>query len=95
MYIAIREAIRFRKNKKMYNKKFVQRFADNSFYAFTRGDVLICVTRGESCNRKITYHEFKEGTKLCNIFNKNDCVKVTSGTIDINMGKDPKVYVQK
>ena len=95
MYIAIREAIRVRKNKKIYNKKFVQRFADNSFYAFTRGDVLICVTRGESCNRKITYHEFKEGTKLCNIFNKNDCVKVISGTIDINMEKDPKVYVQK
>ena len=43
MYIAIREAIRVRKRKKIYNKKFVQRFADNSFYAFTRGDVLICV----------------------------------------------------
>ena len=93
MYIAIRESIRFRKEKRIYEKKLVQRFADNNFYAFTRGDVLICVTRGEKCSRKITYHEFKEGSKLCNIFDKKDCVVVTGRSINVNMGRDPKVYV--
>ena len=66
MYIAIRDSIRVRNEKRIYEKKLVQRFVDNMFYAFTREDVLICVIRGENCSRKITFHEFKEGSKLCN-----------------------------
>ena len=93
MYIAIRDAIKVRKDRKIYEKNLVQRYSDSSFYAFTRGDVLICVTRAEKCNRKITYHGFKNGNKLCNIFKKNDCVFVTNGAININMDTDPKVYV--
>ena len=93
MYIAIRDAIKVRKDRKIYEKNLVQRYSDSSFYAFTRGDVLICVTRAEKCNRKITYHGFKNGNKLCNIFKKNDCVVVTNGAININMDTDPKVYV--
>jgi len=42
----------------------------------------------------ITYHEFKEGTNLCNIFNSGDCVKVTGGKIRISLiNHDTKVYV--
>ena len=42
-----------------------------------------CVTRGESCKRKITYHSFSEGSNLCNIFNSNDYLYVIGGGFDI------------
>ena len=95
MYQALGAANRARKQYKIWEKPFVQRYADDVFYAFTRGDVLVCVTRGESCQRTITYHEFSEGTKLCNALDTSDCVYVSGGKININMGQDPKVYVKQ
>ena len=81
-----------RKNVKIWNYKIVQRYADENFYAFTRGNVLACFTNTKSLKRTITYHEFSEGTKLCNILYDGDCVTVTNGKIDIVMGDYPKVY---
>ena len=40
--LLIRDAIKVRKDRKIYEKNLVQRYSDSSFYAFTRGDVLIC-----------------------------------------------------
>ena len=81
-----------RKNVKIWNYKIVQRYADENFYAFTRGNVLACFTNTKSLKRTITYHEFKNGDKLCNVLYNGDCVTVTNGKIDIVMGDYPKVY---
>ena len=94
MYKALGAANKVRKEKKIWEKPFVQRYSDDVFYAFTRGDVLVCVTRGESCSRKITFHEFSNGSKLCDALNTYDCVYVENNEIQINMGEDPKVYVK-
>ena len=56
-----------RKQVSIWNQSIVQRYADDNFYAFTRGDVLACFTNTNSLQRTITYHEFSEGTKLCNV----------------------------
>ena len=84
-----------RKEQRIWKFKQVQRYADDVFYSFTRGNVLVCVTRGESCQRTITYHEFSEGDKLCNALDPSDCVTVSGGSIYINMGQDPKIYVKQ
>ena len=81
-----------RKNVKIWNYKIVQRYADENFYAFTRGNVLACFTNTKSLKRTITYHEFKNGDKLCNVLYNGDCITVTNGKIDIVMGDYPKVY---
>jgi hypothetical protein len=73
----------------------VQRYAGDNFYAFTRGDVLACFTNTNSLQRSITYHEFSEGTMLCNVLYDGDCVTVSGGAITINMGDYPKVYVKQ
>ena len=70
------ERIGSRKEKQIWNQPVVQRYADDVFYAFTRGDVLVALTRGEGCQRTITYHEFKSGDRLCNALDPNDCVTV-------------------
>lgn len=96
MYQALKIANKVRKEQKIWNYDLVQRYADDVFYAFTRGDnVLVCVTRGESCTRSITYHNWSDGTKLCNAFDSNDCVTVSGGAANINMGTDPKIYVKQ
>lgn len=51
----------------------VQRYSDDSFYAFTRGSaVFVALTNGGSGQgqimRTISYHPFPEGTKLCNMY---------------------------
>ena len=95
MYQALAVANKVRKENQIWNQKVVQRYADDVFYAFTRGNVLVCLTRGEGCTKLITYHEFAEGTRLCNAFDGNDCVTVSGGSITINMGQDPKIYVKQ
>ena len=95
MYQALAVANKVRKEKQIWNSQVIQRYADDVFYAFTRGDVLVCLTRGEGCQRTITYHEFSDGTRLCNAFDSSDCVTVQGKNININMGQDPKIYVKQ
>ena len=84
-----------RKTKSIWNYDIVQRYADDNFYAFTRGDILACFTNTNSLTRYITYHSFKDGDKLCNVLYYDDCVTVSGGTITILMGDYPKVYVKQ
>ena len=84
-----------RKTKSIWNQVIVQRYADDNFYAFTRGDVLACFTNTNYLERSITYHEFSEGTILCNVLHDGDCVTVSGGSINIVMGDYPKVYVKQ
>ena len=95
LYQILAKVHALRKKVSIWKSTIVQRYADNNFYAFTRGNVLACFTNVNSLERSITYHEFKDGDKLCNILADNDCVSVSGGKIQINMGDYPKVYVKQ
>ena len=82
-----------RKKEKIWNKPIVQRYADDNFYAFTRGNILACFTNSNRQKRTITYHNFKERDKLCNILVSDDCIFVKNNKINIIMGKYPRIYV--
>ena len=84
-----------RKKVKIWNFAITQRYADDNFYAFTRGNVLACFTNVKSSTKVLDYHGFNEGEKLCNVLYKGDCVTVTNGKITINMGDYPKVYLKQ
>jgi len=75
---------KFRKETKFYVHEQIQRFSDNNFYAFTRGEYLFAFTNTyEYQERTIHYHPYTEGTKLCNIFHENDCVEVKNGVFQV------------
>ena len=95
LYKLLGKANALRKSVNIWNYGIVQRWADDNFYAFTRGNVLACFTNINSLQRTITYHEFNVGDKLCNVLYDGDCVTVTSSGIPINMGDYPKVYVKQ
>jgi alpha-amylase len=77
-----------RKESQFYKHEQIQRFGDDSFYAFTRGEYFFAFTNSyDYQSRTISYHPYSDGTLLCNIFHKDDCVEVRNGefnTILIN-----------
>ena len=95
LYQLLGKAHALRKKVQIWNYGIVQRYADDNFYAFIRGNVLACFTNVQSSQYKITYHDFKEGDKLCNALYDRDCVTVSGGAININMGDYPKLYVKQ
>ena len=95
LYILLGKTNALRKEAKIWNYKLVQRYADDNFYAFTRGNVLACFTNSNGIQRTITYHEFNNGDRLCNILADGDCVSVSGSGIPISMGDYPKVYVKQ
>jgi alpha-amylase len=95
MYKYIRSLVTFRINQSLWTKPQVQRYSDDNFYAFTRGNILALFTNTDNfLQRTITYHSFSEGTKLCNIFDlSGDCVYVRNGQIPITIMGEMKVYL--
>jgi len=58
-----------RKASTVWNSQFVERYVDDNFYAFSRGEFLVALTNGGGTqSRKVTYHPFNEGDTVCNIF---------------------------
>ena len=95
LYQLLGKAHALRKKVKIWNYAITQRYANDNFYAFTRGNVLACFTNVQSSQYSITYHDFKDGDKLCNVLYDGDCVTVSGGAININMGDYPKLYVKQ
>ena len=96
LYKILAKVNALRKEVLIWDQYIVQRYSDNNFYAFTRGNrVLACFSNSNGLTRYITYHEFGEGTQLCNILSDGDCVTVKDGKIKIDMGEYPKIYVRK
>ena len=95
VYQMVKIANEVRKSQKIYNEKFVQRYADEFFYSFTRGNVLIAVSNVKELERTITYHEFKDGDILCNKLLNDDCITVSNREIKIKMEGEPKIYVKE
>jgi len=84
-----------RKTTKWYQYEQVQRFADEHIYAFSRGPVFFAFTNShDEQDRRITYHNYPEGTTLCNIFHAGDCVKVEGGSFSLVLKDgETKIFV--
>ena len=95
LYRIIGKVNALRKQVSIWNSPVVQRNVNDNFYAFTRGKVLACFSNIAYSKRTITNHGFKEGDKLCNILYDNDCVTVSGGNLNIEIGYYPKVYVKQ
>ncbi len=70
LYKFLTQVVTFRKSQQVWKYEQIQRYADDSFYAFTRGTVFVAMTNvgtgGDTQTRTITYHPYDDGTVLCN-----------------------------
>jgi len=94
IYKFLKSLNQFRKESEFYKLEQVERNVDDSFYSFTRGNIFFAFTNSlEQQTRTITNHLYLEGTNLCNVLNKVDCVKVRNGEFMINLTNgEVKIY---
>ena len=73
----------------------IQRYSDNDFYAYTRGNAFMAFTKDlNDVSKLITFHPYKNGQKLCNIFWPNDCIIVKNDSFTVNLENgEPKIYL--
>ncbi len=95
LYTEFSKANAIRKNKTIWETELEDFECDEDFCSFTRGDILVAVTRGEPCVRTVKNHKFNIGDKICNIFNEEECYTLDKIEIDLNMDGDPKVFVKE
>jgi alpha-amylase len=97
LYQFIKTLVTTRKAHKISSAAQVQRYAADNFYAFSRGDVLICLTNsagGSTVTITLTYLPYSNGQTVCNVLSSNDCATVSNGSLTVVMsGGLPKVYV--
>ena len=67
LYKAISIMAKFRNSlgSELYNAQQIERYVDDQFFAFSRGNVLVATTNigsGQSFTRTITYHPYSDGT---------------------------------
>ena len=99
LYKFIASYVGVRKAQKVYNYTQVQRYSTSNFYAFTRGNVLVCLTNNggsSTVTYTLTYLPYTVGQTICNALSSSDCLTVTSAGITVSLTSGlPKVYVPK
>lgn len=94
MYKKLATANYVRKDKQIWNSPLEQKFADDNFYAFKRGAVLVVLTNsGDSITREVDTG-FNDGDKLVNVLESGDEITISGGKAQITVNKAPKIYVK-
>jgi alpha-amylase len=94
--VFIQSLVRARKSHKVFASSQVQRYAADNFYAFSRGDVLVCLTNsgGSTVSITVTYLPYAVGEVVCNVLVAGDCATVTGSGLGVTLTNGlPKVYV--
>jgi alpha-amylase len=97
MYTFVKTVVQYRKNNQVWNYDWVERYAANNFYCYSRGQAMMAFSNTDSnIMYWVTYHPYAVGNVICNVFYANDCVTVTSQGIPIYLdGGECKLYQLK
>lgn len=98
MYKFITTVVKTRKDNHVWDYPHVERYVNDHFYAFSRGDVMIATTNShDKIDIDITYlpESYSEGTVVCNVFYPDqDCISVKDGALSVSiLDGEPKIYV--
>lgn len=93
LYKFVQAAVNARKRNQVWNHPQLERWVDDNFYAFARGNLFIATTNNEGNQRRDIPVTWGDGTRLCNIFNGGDCLYVSYGKLNVSLDNaEPKVY---
>ncbi len=85
-----------RKASQVWNYEQVERYVDDNFYAFSRGEFLVALTNsGNTHAAQVTYHPFTEGETVCNIYYPTtDCQRISGYGVNVYLDNgETKIYV--
>ena len=93
MYKFVQASVQARKRNQVWNNQQLEKWVDDNFYAFARGNLLILTINTDNDQSRNIPVGWGEGTQLCNIYNRGDCVRVQGGKLNVTVtGSGPKVY---
>lgn len=97
LYQFIKTTVEARKSFKIWSQDQVERYVDDNFYAYSRGNFVVALTNSvNEIQRSVTYHPFSEGETVCNIYYSTDCVTIKNGVLAVTLlNGEPKIYVAK
>ena len=95
LYQIIKKVNAQRKASQIWNSSYVERYVDDTFFAFSKGDFLVALTNnGSTQQRAVTYSPFANGTVVCNIFYPTtDCQTTNNGVYVYLLNGESKIYV--
>lgn len=97
MYTFVKNVVTYRKNHQLWNFSWVERYAANNFYAYSRGQALMAFSNTDNNQMYwVSYHPYAVGNVVCNVFAANDCVTVTSQGVPVTLNQgECKLYQLK
>lgn len=97
MYKFVQTIVNYRKEQQLWNNDVVERYRLDNFYCFSRGEAFMCFSNTDNDQSvNVTYHPFKVGDVLCNIFYATDCVTVTNQGVPVYLANgEVKLYRKK
>ena len=97
MYTFVKTVVNYRKNNQIWNYNWVERYAANNFYAYSRGQALMAFSNTDNSQMYwVSYHPYAVGNVVCNVFYSTDCVTVTSQGVPVTLNQgECKLYQLK
>ena len=97
MYQFVSKIVHFRKEMELWKYDFVDRYHADNFYCFSRGKALMAFSNTDSnIHYTVSYHPYKVGDVICNIFYATDCVTVTTEGVPVYLDQgEVKLYKPK
>lgn len=97
MYSFIKTVIAYRKSNQIWLYPWVERYAANNFYCYSRGLYLMAFTNSNSnIYYQVAYHPYNVGDVVCNVLFSGDCVTVSSSGVPVYLNQgEVKLYQLK
>jgi len=87
MYQFFKTLITFRYQTRFFEHEQIERLADDTFYAFSRGDYFFAFTNSPDTEvRTIINHPYTRDVLLCDLINPKDCTELRDGEFEITLG---------
>ena len=95
MYNFLSKIVETRQKHSVWNDEAIERWADDTFYAWSKGDVFVATTNQDNGtqSRKVTYLPYQEGQVVCNVHNLSECITVQGGALEVSLSSGAKVFV--
>ena len=97
MYTFVSSVVKYRKNNQIWNYNWVERYAANNFYCYSRGKAMMAFSNTDSSLMYwVSYHPYSVGDVVCNVFYATDCVTVTTQGVPVYLNNgECKLYQPK
>ena len=97
MYSFLGKIVDTRKKHQVWKEEAVERWVDDTFYAWSKGDVFVATTNQDNGtqSRKVTFLPYQEGQTVCNVHNPSECITVQGGALEVSLEGGAKVFAPK